>query len=376
GQTASLVVEKGQPGNLRLDLWYPTDGSGEVGLEFTIKAPGGATYGPYAPVIAENLRDTRSAAGVFTYYHNGRDVDFFNSTSSKREVLIDFIGATGTYTIDIRRPAAAASAREFIATLNFSNYSQNPQNAFKTFNVPGNVWDGATGFNNISPADYVLQTSWTDINGVLRTAPASAGAIGGIWSGSSTGPTFDGRFGVDVAAPGEFLMTVYAPDSYWATFDFNKVRGGNGLYGKANAVSAAAPIVTGIIALMLQANPELDQIQVRDILRSTARADAFTGAVPNNTWGYGKVDAYAAVRQALLRRAAPLNAVIERSGPSPTITFPTLRGLAYRIVYKNKLDDFEWLPLISEIPGTGTPATHTDANLGAEQTRFYRIGAE
>jgi subtilisin family serine protease len=206
--------------------------------------------------------------------------------------------------------------------------------------------------------------------------PASTGAIGDLWSGSSVGPTFDGRYGIDVAAPGEFLISVYAPNSYWATFNFNKVQDGGGLYGKANAVSAAAPIVTGIIALMLQANPALDQIQVRDILRRTARADAFTGQVPNNRWGYGKVDAYEAVHQAQLSRVPGLGVQIGFSGTDPRIEFPTVQGLVHRIEFKDELDEANWHVLVSDIQGTGNSFTHTDTSLGNRQKRFYRVGAE
>ncbi len=56
----------------------------------------------------------------------------------------------------------------------------------------------------------------------------------------------------------------------------------------------AAPHVTGVIALMLQANPNLSQDQIRDCLTRTNRNDAFTGATPNTTWGAGKIDAKAA----------------------------------------------------------------------------------
>jgi hypothetical protein len=50
---------------------------------------------------------------------------------------------------------------------------------------------------------------------------------------------------------------------------------------------------------MLEANPNLSAREVRDILQQTARSDAHTGAeLPNNTWGPGKIDAYAAVMAA------------------------------------------------------------------------------
>jgi subtilisin family serine protease len=64
----------------------------------------------------------------------------------------------------------------------------------------------------------------------------------------------------------------------------------------------SSPCVAGIVALMLDANPFLSADQVKGILMSTARTDQYTGAIlaPGDTrWGMGKVDAYAAVWEAL-----------------------------------------------------------------------------
>jgi hypothetical protein len=60
--------------------------------------------------------------------------------------------------------------------------------------------------------------------------------------------------------------------------------------------SMAAPHVTGIYAQILGLNPNLDAIQLRTLLTETARSDIYTGAVPNNNWGYGKPDALAAMQ--------------------------------------------------------------------------------
>ena len=72
----------------------------------------------------------------------------------------------------------------------------------------------------------------------------------------------------------------------------------------AGAVSAAAPVVTGIVALMLEVNPTLDAGSIKKILQDTARSDRFTGPTPNTLWGHGKVDAYEAL-MAVRLRAAP-----------------------------------------------------------------------
>jgi minor extracellular serine protease Vpr len=63
-----------------------------------------------------------------------------------------------------------------------------------------------------------------------------------------------------------------------------------------SGTSAAAPYVAGVIALMLQKNPNLDAAQIKNILIKTARSDhKFVGTVPNPEWGYGKLNPSAAL---------------------------------------------------------------------------------
>ena len=42
----------------------------------------------------------------------------------------------------------------------------------------------------------------------------------------------------------------------------------------------ASPMVTGVVALILEANPYLSAQQVKDIIIETAREDANTGVIP------------------------------------------------------------------------------------------------
>jgi len=287
GQTQRLEFQK-VAGPLRVDLWYPDSDRFDVQLNL----PSGNTV--FFPSPATNSEvDQRTVAGEYSYFHYGSNRDTYESTSAKRSMVIDFPGAAGTYAITLR--GATVTNGRFDATMNPSfAFNASTGNRFTSFVAPGSIWDGATAFNNISPTSYVHRDRWTDINNVVRLFTGE-GLPGQIWRGSSTGPTFDGRLGIDVAAPGDRVVTTYGPRTVWATLRFNLVQGGDGFYGMAGAVSAAAPMVTGIIALMLQMNPTLDAAAVKRILQQTARADSFTGTVPNTTWGYGKVDAYAAV---------------------------------------------------------------------------------
>lgn len=70
---------------------------------------------------------------------------------------------------------------------------------------------------------------------------------------------------------------------------------GETAYLVANGTSFAAPIVTSVVAHMLEANPRLTPAQVKDILKSTARpvpgADQFSA-------GAGALDAQAAIAKA------------------------------------------------------------------------------
>jgi hypothetical protein len=84
---------------------------------------------------------------------------------------------------------------------------------------------------------------------------------------------------VDVAAPGEGIYVAsYSSDSAYAT---------------ASGTSFSSPIVAGVVAQMLSANPRLGMKEVDSILKSTA-VDLGT-AGEDIYYGAGRVDAYAAV---------------------------------------------------------------------------------
>ena len=131
---------------------------------------------------------------------------------------------------------------------------------------------------------------------------------------SSKGPTADGRIKPDITAPGNRIVSSISrfDSSYNFTggnFNQNEnyadVVSGltdniNNWYFAANqGTSMAAPMVTGIIALWLQANPNLTVAQIKTILQNTSITDSFTGtgsAIPNNIWGRGKINAYAGIQ--------------------------------------------------------------------------------
>jgi hypothetical protein len=67
------------------------------------------------------------------------------------------------------------------------------------------------------------------------------------------------------------------------------------MHVQGGGTSASAPVVAGLAALYLQAFPNANHQQVKQAIMNCAFTDGFTGAVPNNVYGYGKLDGMGAM---------------------------------------------------------------------------------
>lgn len=167
---------------------------------------------------------------------------------------------------------------------------------------------GGTGKAVITVGAWTIRDEVTNQDG--QTVPARMpGEVGEIAAFSSRGPTADGRVKPDLTAPGNTIISAYSSyenplfllaNSAYIVEEIN-YDGRTYPLGAYEGTSMACPVVAGVVALMLEANPELDPETARRILRQTATTDEFTGQLPeegDNTWGAGKVDAFAAVDEA------------------------------------------------------------------------------
>ena len=288
GETLELTLEKNVAGNLRLDLWYDEADRFEV----TIRRPDNTTEGPFpAPATASDM-DNRQLSGL-NYYHQGADLDFAGATSARRQILIDIFGDNGEYTISLNATSVGGSGK-FNATLNPSTFSSD--NKFTSHQVWGySINDFASAARAIVPTDYIVKNDWIDMDGIPREITGQ-GVEGGLWAGSSIGPTHDGRMGVDFAASGEVLYAAYSPNTYYSSNEWLLVQGGDYNYGIQNAVSAAAPLTMGVIALMLDYKEDMTPLEIETALQTSARKDSFTDTIANRSWGHGKLDAYEAIK--------------------------------------------------------------------------------
>lgn len=142
----------------------------------------------------------------------------------------------------------------------------------------------------------------------------STGFGGQIAYFSSYGPLITGVQKPEVSAPGVAVISSISPwtdnlDSYEQTAFYNNlpivsVQGNKYIWAPMSGTSMSGPATTGVVALILQANPLLSTNQVRDILISTTRNDTYTGPLheadsASERWGWGKVNALAAVNKAI-----------------------------------------------------------------------------
>lgn len=267
-------------------IWYSGARPATISLSFA----DGLTIGPLAP------GQSASQGGVSVYHYlPGQEFYPWQSTSGDRALWLRIDGHAGAGTLRLRGQSAGSGR--------FDAYGDLGGNLnFTSHLVSGRLTDYCATRSAVVAGAHVLRTSWVDIDGITRSQ-TNEGQAGALWLHSSAGPTRDGRaYGVDVTAPGHSAFAAYARTSYWATFRSNLNQGGGGWYGRAGATSASAPLVTGAVALLLQLDPYLTSTEVRQILRSTARADAFTGPVPNLDWGFGKLDVLGAADAAVAAR--------------------------------------------------------------------------
>ena len=128
--------------------------------------------------------------------------------------------------------------------------------------------------------------------------------IGGhIASFSSIGPTINEVQKPDVSAPGVNVASSISSftDNNYTLLETVNFKGKEYPFAQFSGTSMSGPATAGVVALMLQANPNLWYNEAKEILQTTAREDVRTGDLSENgdfQWGYGKVNAYAAVKRA------------------------------------------------------------------------------
>ncbi|AEA45484.1 S8 family peptidase [Fluviicola taffensis] len=114
--------------------------------------------------------------------------------------------------------------------------------------------------------------------------------IGQLTPASSKGPTKYGHTKPDVVACGDVSLSA---GPFWILNDpgWNASKSQNGMHVRNGGTSMASPVVAGIAALYLEKCSKGNYQSFLDGIHSTAFTDIYTGVIPNNAYGYGKIHA-------------------------------------------------------------------------------------
>ncbi|MDG1841256.1 MAG: S8 family peptidase [Crocinitomicaceae bacterium] len=165
--------------------------------------------------------------------------------------------------------------------------------------VGGNSLSGDSDYGISEPSCSDDVISVAAYNSQYTTAGGSV--VGGqIASFSSKGPRIDGLMKPDISAPGVAVASAISSftDNSYTSVGSIPFNGRTYHFAKFSGTSMASPMVAGVAALILEANPALSARTVKEVLKQTSRQDNYTGNIswPGDAqWGYGKVNAYKAV---------------------------------------------------------------------------------
>ena len=245
---------------------------------------------------------------------------------------------------------------------------------------------GGTSNSVITAGAYTTKTMWTDIDSSTLGISATLHNIADF---SSRGPTADERVKPEITAPGSMLAS--GGSSFDFTLDSQNIvaRVDNDWpYVMQQGTSMASPMTAGIVALMLQANSTLTKSTITSIFAKTSRTDAFTGSIPvggSNTWGYGKIDAQAAIAEAASLTSVaesdilPLQFHLANNYPNP---FNPVTTISYTLPYSEfvslkiyNINGQEIATLVNQHKETGRHIVTFDAENLPSGVLFYRISA-
>ncbi|MEE2747178.1 MAG: S8 family serine peptidase [Candidatus Thermoplasmatota archaeon] len=171
-------------------------------------------------------------------------------------------------------------------------------------NAAGNDGEDNDGLSGMSSSSLSITVGATDDkNTVDREDDTVAGY-------SSRGPRRDNGDGnpineliPEISAPGTNIIQAEGCVTSGGCSNLFSDASENTYTGRGSGTSYATPAVTGVIALVMEANPDLNPMQIKEVLKQTSerRGPASAPDVDpywNRDFGYGMVDARAAVEMA------------------------------------------------------------------------------
>ncbi len=271
-------THSGEEDYIAFDIWYDNF----VDLSATVMTPEDSTYGPFQN-RQNKIYGTRWGRIVVTVNDDETNMHLRISDRKSDGILTDSL-VTGVWKLILTGKSGQIDGWLYESTMNAQITSDVDYSTL--INEPGNARFC------ITVGSYISRLEWP--HQISKSGAVNDSEIGALSDFSSPGPIRNGYSKPDIVAPGEYIVSSFSSDG---NLPSPEQLTPDGLYRAWEGTSMAAPHVTGVIALMFQANPELSTSEIKTIFMNTAKRDDFTGyELWNYKRGYGKLDAIEAVR--------------------------------------------------------------------------------
>lgn len=247
-------------------------------------------------VVQSELFNTATAAPyVDTFMVTGADTIFYHLTTDAAHPLNG-------------RPQMTLDIQNKNGTLKNILYAEAPSGTVHFWNTRFTVYGiGNWGYGFTAPrAGYVSGDKNYGIghpavtNSVITTAAHETNFQ--LTNFSSYGPRMDEVMKPDISAPGQNICSAL---NSFSTANFTIAaktifQGKEYEWMRISGTSMSAPMVTGVVSLLLEADPSLSAHEVKEIITTSARNDGLTGQIgPEGhvRWGHGKLDALATLQR-------------------------------------------------------------------------------
>lgn len=242
------------------------------------------------------------------------------------------------------------------STSNGSLFTSNNLSGWSTGTGEGSINALACSEGVIAVGAYISRTSWPNVSGrVTGYTGTGYTTIGEIAPFSSWGEKVGSGWLPNVCGPGANIvssLSTYYVNRYSASLTLT-AQAENGTktnyWGPMQGTSMSSPFVAGVIALWLEANPELTTADVLNIINETSEKpeiDDNTGGIgggitipglggststidESKKWGAGKINALAGIKK-ILEENSGVNTV-EADDAEKSLIVEGLGGKRYRV---------------------------------------------
>src|ERR1039458_7503258 len=278
----------------------------------------------------------------------------------------------------------------FLAPTDLNGQNPDPSKAPDVIN---NSWysDASEGTTNL----FVFQTAVENLRAAGVVVVVSAGNEGSGCSTITSPAIYDASFSVGATDSGDNIagfssrgpVTVdgsnrLKPDVSAPGVNIRSSVPGNGYASGWSGTSMAGPHVVGVVALLISAHPELrGQVDtIEHIIESSAvpRTNSETcgglapTAVPNNTYGWGRVDALAALN---FCNTNYLHIASITAGTNCVLSLQSALNCLYTLESRTNLAVGSWTSVSGQVDIAGNAGLLelSQTNLPPDTARFYRV---